>query len=122
MKIVKFLMIAILIASVSSTVNAQKKVDPVGTWSYEASQAPYEYSSGDIVIAKDGKDLTVQIVLGEYYKVKGSNVKYEKNELTFDIFIEGETISVKSTVEKESMEGTASYTDGTIPITAKKKK
>lgn len=122
MKIVKFLMIAILIASVSSTVNAQKKVDPVGTWSYEASQAPYEYSSGDIVIAKDGKDLTVQIVLGEYYKVKGSNVKYEKNELSFDIFIEGETISVKSTVEKESMEGTASYTDGTIPITAKKKK
>jgi len=122
MKIVKFLMIAILIASVSSTVNAQKKVDPVGTWSYEASQAPYEYSSGDIVVAKDGKDLTVQIVLGEYYKVKGSNVSYDKNKLTFDIFIEGETISVEATVEKEKMEGTASYTDGTIPITAKKKK
>mgnify|MGYP001826092217 CR=1 FL=1 len=121
MKIVKFLMIAILIASVSS-VNAQKKVDPVGTWSYEASQAPYEYSSGDIVIAKDGKDLSVQLVLGEYYKLNASNVKYDKNELSFDIFIEGETISVKSTVEKESMDGTASYTDGTIPITAKKKK
>ncbi|MCK4992724.1 MAG: hypothetical protein KAS29_19640 [Bacteroidales bacterium] len=122
MKMVKFLMIAILIASISSTVTAQKKVDPTGTWTYEASDAPYEYSSGDIVVEKDGKEFTVQIVLGEYYKVTGSSVKYEKNELSFKVYIEGETVSIKATVGKESMEGTTSYTDGTIPITAKKKK
>ena len=122
MKMVKFLMIAILIASVSSTLTAQKKVDPTGTWTYEASDAPYEYSSGDIVVEKDGKEFTVQIVLGEYSKVKGSSVKYENNELSFKVYIEGETVSIKATVEKESMKGTASYTDGTIPITAKKKK
>ena len=54
----------ILVASFSTTVSAQKKVDPTGTWTYEASQAPYEYSSGDIVVGKEGKEYTVQIVLG----------------------------------------------------------
>ena len=122
MKTVKFLMIAILIASVTSTLSAQKKVDPTGTWTYEASDAPYEYSSGDIVVEKDGKEFTVQIVLGEYYKVKGSSVKYEKNEISFKVYIEGESVYIKGTVGKETIEGTASYSDGTIPFTAKKKK
>ena len=48
-----------LVTAFTSTVSAQKKVDPTGTWTYEAAQAPYEYSSGDIVVAKDGKDYTV---------------------------------------------------------------
>jgi hypothetical protein len=54
--------------------------------------------------------------------VKASGVTYETNELAFKVYIEGETVSIKATVGKDSMEGTASYTDGTIPITAKKKK
>jgi carbonic anhydrase len=122
MKTVRFLMIVILVAAVTTSVSAQKKVNPVGTWTYEAAEAPYEYSTGDLVIAKEGKEHTVQIVLGEYYKVKASNVKYEKNELSFNVYIEGESVSVQMTAEKESMKGTASYTDGTIPVTATKKK
>jgi hypothetical protein len=121
MKTVRFFMIVMLVAAVTTSVNAQKKVDPTGTWTYSANDAPYEYSSGDLVIAKEGKEHTVQIVLGEYYKVKASNVKYEKNELSFSVYIEGEAVSVKMTTGKEEMKGSASYTDGTIPVTAKKK-
>lgn len=112
----------ILVAAFTSSVSAQKKVDPTGTWTYEATMAPYEYSSGDIVIEKDGKDYTVQIVLGEYYKVKGEKVVYEKNELSFIVYIEGESIDIKMTMDKEEAKGTASYSDGDIPVTAKKKK
>lgn len=122
MKAIRFLMILMLVAAVSTSVNAQKKVDPTGTWTYEAASAPYEYSAGDIVVAKDGKEFTVEIELGEYFKMKASNVSYEKNELSFQIDIEGETIDIKTTVGKESMEGSASYSEGTIPITAKRKK
>lgn len=121
MKTIKVLLLVILAASFSS-VNAQKKVDPAGTWTYEATMAPYEYSSGDIVVAKDGKDYTVQIVLGEYYKVKGEKVVYENNELSFVVYIEGESVDIKMTMSKEEAKGTASYTDGDIPVTAKKKK
>ena len=122
MKAIRFLMILMLVVAVSTSVNAQKKVDPTGTWTYEAANAPYEYSAGDIVVAKDGKEFTVQIELGEYYKMKASNVSYEKNELSFQVEIEGETIDIKITVGKEIMEGSASYSEGTIPITAKRKK
>jgi len=113
-------MLMVLAASFTM-VNAQKKVDPVGTWKYEADQAPYEYSSGDVVVSKEGKDLKVEIQLGEYYKIKASNVTYEKNVLSFDVYIEGESVSVEATMKKETFEGTASYTDGTIPVTGKKK-
>ncbi len=122
MKTVRFLMIVMLVASFTSVVSAQKKVDPTGTWTYEAPAAPYEYSSGDIVIAKDGKDYTVEMVLGEYYKMKAEKVVYEKNVLSFVIYIESEAIELLITVEKETMEGTASYSEGTIDVTAKKKK
>ena len=121
MKTIKILLMVVLAASFTS-VNAQKKVDPVGTWSYEADQAPYEYSSGDIVVSKEGKDLKVEIQLGEYYKIKAEKVVYDKNVLSFDVYIEGESVSIKVNMEKESFEGKASYTDGTIPITGKKKK
>ena len=120
MKTIKILMLVMLAASFT-TVNAQKKVDPVGTWTYEASDAPYEYSSGDIVVAKDGKDYTAEIVLGEYYKVKASGVTYEKNELSFKVYIEGESVSIKATMGKESMEGTANYSEGTLKLSGKKK-
>ena len=122
MKTVKFLMIAILIASVTTTLSAQKKVDPTGTWTFKAADAPYEYNSGDIVIGKDGNEYTAKIVFGEYNEVKASGVKYEKNELSFRVNIEGESIFVKGTVEKEVIDGTASYSDGTISYKAEKKK
>ena len=122
MKAVRLIMMLMLVAAFTTEVSAQKKVDPTGTWTYEAPMAPYEYSSGDIVIEKDGKDYTVQIVLGEYYKVKGEKVVYDKNELSFVVYIEGEAIDIKMTMEKEEAKGTASYTDGDIPVTATKKK
>ncbi len=121
MKTIKILMLVVLAVSFTS-VNAQKKVDPVGTWEYTADQAPYEYSSGDIVVSKEGKDLEVEIVLGEYYKVKGNDVTYEKNVLSFKVYIESESVSIEATMQKDSFEGKASYTDGTIPVTGKKKK
>ena len=111
-----------LITSITSTVSAQKKVDPAGTWTYEANSAPYEYSTGDIVVKKEAKDFTVEMVLGEYYKMKGEKVVYDKNVLSFVVYIESESVEIKVTVEKEAMTGTASYSEGTIPITAKKKK
>ena len=111
----------LLVASITSTVSAQKKADPTGTWTYEASQAPYEYSSGDIVVTKEAKDITVEMVIGEY-KTKAEKVVYEKNVLSFDVYVDTETVEIKLTVEKETMEGTASYSEGTIPITTKKKK
>ncbi len=120
MKTIKILMLLMLAASFT-TVSAQKKVDPVGTWTYTADQAPYEYSSGDIVVEKEGKEYIIEIRLGESYKIKASSVAYEKNVLTFRVFIEGESVTIKATMGAEKFEGTASYSDGTIPVIGVKK-
>jgi len=121
MKTVRFLLMMLLVASFTSTVSAQKKVDPAGTWTYEANAAPYEYSSGDIVVTKEANDFTVEMVLGEY-ETEAEKEVYEKNVLSFVVYVDTEAVEIKLTVAKETMEGTASYSEGTIPITAKKKK
>ena len=120
MKTIKFFMLVMLAASFTA-VNAQKKVDPVGTWSYEAEYAPYEYSEGDIVVSKEGKEYKVEIKLGEYYKIKAENVEYKDNVLSFDVYVEGESVAIKTTLEKEKHEGTASYSEGTLKLSGKKK-
>jgi hypothetical protein len=120
MKTIKILMLVMLAASFTS-VNAQQKVDPLGTWSYVANDAPYEYSKGDIVISKEGEEYKVDIKLGEYYKIKASSVEYKDNVLSIKAYIEGETVTVKTTMEKEKFEGTASYSEGTIKVSGKKK-
>jgi hypothetical protein len=118
----KSLILIVLIVSASANLFAQKKVDPVGTWSFNAPDAAYEYSSGDIVIGKEGKEYTAKIVYGESYEIKGQNVVLEKDQLTFKVYIEGEPINIKGTVTKETINGTATYSEGTISFKAERKK
>ena len=42
-----------------------------------ANDAPYEYSTGDIVITKDGKEYKGEIVFSEYNKLKTSDFNIE---------------------------------------------
>ena len=122
MKLVKSLFIIVLLVSASASVFAQKKVDPTGTWSFYAETAPYEYNSGDIVVGKEGKEYTAKIVFGGSYEIKGQDVVLEKDQLSFKINIEGENINIKGTVTKETIVGTATYTEGTISFKADRKK
>jgi hypothetical protein len=121
MKFTKSLMLIVLIVSASANLFAQKKADPVGTWSFHAPDAAYEYSSGDIVIAKEGKEYTAKIVYGDY-EIKGQDVVLDKDQLTFTVYIEGEPISIKGTVTKETINGTATYSEGTISFKSERKK
>ena len=122
MKTLRFSLIVMFIASVSTTVSAQNKQDPTGTWTFFAEEAPDEYNSGDMVIQKEGEEYTAKIVFGENYELKCTGVTYENNEISFKVTIEGEPIPVKGNVGKESMEGTASTPDGSISFTAERKK
>jgi hypothetical protein len=94
--------------------------DPVGTWTYKAPTAPDGYGSGDIVIAKDKETYTASLKFGDY-EIKGTGVKFEKDVLTFKVFIEGEYISVKATIAADDLKGTASYSEGDLPFTGKRK-
>lgn len=120
----KTLLFAVVILAVGFGLQSFTKVssvgDPVGTWSYKAPTAPESYESGDIVIAKDKDLYTASLKFGEY-QVKATGVKYEKEILTFKVYLEGEYISIKATFSADGLKGTASYSEGDIPFTGTKK-
>jgi hypothetical protein len=103
-----------------SFTRASSLVDPVGTWTYKAPTAPEGYGSGDIVIAKDKDVYTASLKFGDY-EVKGTGVKFEKEVLSFKVYLEGEYISIKATFATDGMKGAASYSEGDIPFTGIKK-
>ncbi len=102
---------------------AQKKSDvkPIGTWTFSAPDAPYEYSTGDLVITKEGDELMGELVFSEYYKLKLHDLKFEDNVLSFKAYIEGDVIYAKNTITKDEMKGKVSYSEGTLDFSAKKK-
>ncbi|MBT3243585.1 MAG: hypothetical protein HN352_10560 [Bacteroidetes bacterium] len=118
-----FIGLSILFAmSLTAFTPADKDIDPVGTWTFSAPDAPYDYQSGDFIITKEKKEYKVQVVFNEYYKMKASNVKYEKNELSFRVYVDDETVYIKGTFDKEKgFVGKAMTSMGDMPIKAKKK-
>jgi hypothetical protein len=99
-----------------------KKVDPVGTWHFNAPDAPYEYSTGDIVITKKDGKYNAEIVYSEYYKMETKDFKLVDNVITFKAYIEGDVIYFKGKIVKDKIEGKVSYSEGTLPVTAERVK
>ena len=121
MKILKSLTFIALVLITTTTAFSQKKVDPVGTWKFYAEEAPYEYNTGDIVIEKEGKEFKAKIVFGEYYEIKAHDFKLEGDQVSFKAYIEGDVIYIKGTVTSDSLNGKASFSEGTISFKSKKK-
>ena len=117
----KSFMVAFVFITVAGMAFAEgDKVDPVGTWHFNAPDAPYEYSTGDIVIKKvDGK-YKADIVYSEYYKLETEDFKLNGNIVTFKAYIEGDVIYFKGKIEKDKINGKVSFSDGTLAVTAEK--
>ena len=98
------------------------KVNPVGTWHFNAPDAPYEYSTGDIVITKKDGKYKADIVYSEYYKLETKDFKLEGNVVTFKAYIEGDVIYFKGKIEKDKINGKVSFSDGTLSVTAERVK
>lgn len=98
-----------------------KAKDVVGTWNYEAPYAPYEYSTGKLIFTQSGDKLDGKIKIGEY-EIQMRNVKLEGDQLSFGAYVEGEYVTIKASVAKSKLSGTASYSEGSIEVTAEKGK
>ena len=111
-----------LIFSLAAFTPAETGTDPVGTWTFTAPDAPYDYQKGDLVISKDKQEYKVKVVFNEYYKMDATNVKFEKEELSFRVYVDTETVYIKCTFnEKGEMTGKAMTSMGDLPLKAKRK-
>jgi hypothetical protein len=102
-----------------ATVSAKDSV--VGTWDYSAPNAPYEYSKGQIIIT-EGEDKLEGKVNIDGYEMKLNSIKVEEGVLSFSLYVEGEYVSVKLTIDGDSLEGKASTSEGLLEVTGKRAK
>ncbi len=110
------------ILSFAAFTPAEKDVDPVGTWTFNAPDAPYDYQTGDFIVTKEKKEYKVKVVFNEYYKMDATNVKYENGELSFRVYVDDETVYIKGKFnEQEELVGKAMTSMGDMPLKAKRK-
>ena len=94
----------------------------VGTWNFEACEAPYEYSSGQFIVDDvDGKT-TVTIKFPDGSKLKAQKVSCDKNSLSFMLNIEYNEVTVSCGLKSGKLIGIADSGEGELEITAVKKK
>ena len=97
-----------------------KKKPLLGEWVYEVSDAPYGYDKGSLIFEeKDGQ--TTCIVKLEAGELPTSDLKIEKNKITFTTSVQGSSINVELTLEKDKLTGTVDSPEGPKTITASKK-
>ena len=112
-----------LAVSVFSTIQlqAEEKNKPImGEWVYEVSDAPYGYEKGSLIFSeKDGQ--TICVIKLEAGELPTSNLKIEKDSVTFTTFVDGSTINVKLALEKDKLSGKVDSPEGPKTLTAIKK-
>lgn len=119
---VTFFCILILSVFTLSAQTTQKKLNPVGTWKFEAPTAPEGYTSGNITVAVADKQHSASISFsGSEYKLPGEKVKVTRDSLLFSVYLEGESINMYLRMTPDNkMNGKAVYSQGEVPLTLTK--
>ena len=116
-------MIALLLVVLASSFTVEptaKKFSPVGTWEYSVPGVQPGYEKGSMIIAEEGKEYKVSMVLNEYYKVDAEKVVYKKKAISFSFWVESEEVLVSGTFDGDEFKGSLSYFEGDFDITAKR--
>ena len=84
------------------------------------SEAPYGYDKGSLIFSeKEGKIICViKLEAGE---MEASNLKVEKDKITFLTYVDGSPINVELTRDKDKLSGTVDSPEGPKTLTAEKK-
>jgi hypothetical protein len=92
----------------------------IGSWEYNAPDAPYEYQEGDIHFLMQN-DKLVGFIEIDGYKTELENIIVKGNNLTCELYVEGESVILDLKFKKKSFKGTATYSEGTLDFSGKKK-
>lgn len=116
-----FLLLLAIITISGNQLQAEVKNKPLlGEWVYEVTDAPYGYEKGSLIFAeKDGE--TTCVVKLEAGDLPVSNLKVEDNKITFTTSVDGNSINVELTREKNKLTGKVDSPEGPKTITALKK-
>ena len=108
------LAIAILVAS------CEKENIMLGTWDYSAPGAPYEYQVGQMIFSESGDGMEAFMQIGSN-KMQAKELVIKENTASFYVWIESNQIKITLKFDEEKFKGTASYSEGVLELTGKKK-
>ena len=98
----------------------EKNNQLIGEWIYQVSDAPYGYEKGSLIFSeKEGK--TVCVIKLEAGELEASDLKVEKEKITFTTYVDGNPINVELTRDKNKLTGTVDSPEGPKTLTAEKK-
>ena len=112
------LLCLLMVITTGNTIAMTTEKALYGTWHYSVVNAPYGYESGDLVLKKEGGEITGSLIFAEGYSVSLYEIKIKKGQLSFKAFVEGSEISFEGTYTKKKIEGTVTYVEGTLALTA----
>lgn len=119
--LLSLLFLVAISAFLSFQLQAEEKNNPlIGEWIYQVSEAPYGYDKGSLIFSeKEGKIICViKLEAGE---MEASNLKVEKDKITFLTYVDGSPINVELTRDKDKLSGTVDSPEGPKTLTAEKK-
>lgn len=91
----------------------------LGAWVYTVENVPYEYSKGVFLISKEKGAYNVQVQL-THGTLTGEDIEVKGNTVKFNLFIEGQSVSVELTSDGDKISGESNSMDGTYQIEGKR--
>jgi len=115
------ILISIVVLSGFTMVDSFMGVKKIlGEWDYSIPDAPYEYQKGVLVLKKIDGVLSAEMIMGG----QGSpmeEIVYKKNNLKAVMNVQGEIVNFDLNFTKKTLEGTVSYSQGTLEMKGTKK-
>lgn len=111
----------VLLTGFDKTESFKKYKKLVGTWEYEAKEAPYEYQKGQFVFEMSNDGLTGYAKIG-MGQVKMENITVKKNNVSFKCNVQGQYVDIDFIIKRKSFIGSAISPGGAIPLTGIKLK
>lgn len=118
------LILVVILSAISFKTNAQESIKSfIGNWDYECIDAPYEYSTGILIIKQKDNKPVVEVLYNDGTKIVAESVKIIKGILFFDIYVEDNPINIELKKVDANLSGKVlnGYNEELI-ITASKKK
>jgi hypothetical protein len=105
----------------TTQINAKvKNKHLLGEWVYNVSEAPYGYEKGSLIFSEKDRQ-TVCLIKLEAGELETSNLKVKKNKITFTATVNGNSISIELTRDKNKLTGKVDTPEGPKMLTAIKK-
>jgi len=114
--------ISVLAISAVAQQSNKSGIKSLGTWKFDAPEAPEGYTSGTIIVGVEEKKPTASISFtGNEYKIPGENVKAGSDSVNFTIYLQGQDIKIQLKVDDEKkMSGKAVYSEGEVALSLTK--